>query len=64
MTATSNAAPTNWQRAVEPPSVQRPCLGSGHWALGHALNVLLAGSAGVSVLKAMLDLYGVVAPRR
>ena len=60
MTATSNAAPTNWQREVETPPVQRPSLGSGHWALGRALTVLLTGSAGVSGLKAMLDLYGVV----
>jgi len=60
MSETSNAAPTNWQREVQVPSPQRPTLGSGHRALGRALIVLLAGCVGVSALKVMLDLYGLI----
>lgn len=52
-------APTSWQRVVENPP-QRPSLRSGHRTLGRALNALLVGCAGVSVLKGMLDSYGIV----
>jgi hypothetical protein len=60
MSATSNAATSNWQREAEPAPTPRPALRSGHWALGRALTVLLAGCAGVSGLKVLLDLYGVL----
>jgi hypothetical protein len=60
MSATSKAAPSNWQREVARATSQRPSLSSAHWALGRALTVLLAGCAGVSGLKVLLDLYGVL----
>jgi hypothetical protein len=59
MTDTSNATRTMFQREVEIVR-ERPRLGSGHRRLGRALNVLLAGCAAVSVLRLMLDLYGMV----
>jgi hypothetical protein len=58
MSLTPAAAPLPWQRERDPAD-QRPPLGSGHRTLGGALIFLLAGCVGVSVLKVMLDLYGI-----
>ena len=58
MRLTSDDASTPGQ-CESHPADQRPPLGSGHRTLGRALTVLLAGCVGVSVLKVMLDLYGI-----
>ena len=57
MSGLTNAVPTPWAGEIYETNPRRP-LGSGHRALGRALIVLLASSAGLSVLKVMLDLYG------
>jgi Domain of unknown function (DUF4328) len=58
MSGRSNADPIPWV-GENCPTNQRPPLGSGHRALGHALTVLLAGCVGLGTLTVMLDLYGI-----
>ena len=55
---TSDAAPAPWQSESRPAD-RRPPLASGHRTLGRVLTALLAGCVGVSVLKVLLDLYGI-----